>query len=551
MTSRRLLPVLLLAAVVLPLLARVPRGRVLPDPTHVQLTFLGNVREGALSPDGTAMAYVVLHHTEDDRLYVRELPEGQPIERARSQHLFHLRWSPNGESLLVGASVDGGPSHVLLVPRGEGPTREYPVARWFAMSPDARAFAFAFYNPSALFIRDVTSSRVDTLRLPGAYDTLLDLDWSPNGDRIAYVVLQKPSRYEIRIIGRAGEPDRSLAQDSVHLFNPRWSHDGEAVYYLRWAADAGSKDLYRIDVPTAGEAASSAGIVTPLGPAVSFELIREDDEVSYIRSDAFVNLSLFAIGPAGSRKVTPFTIGTHASSDPALSPDGGHVAWTRNVEGTKDVRVLNLVTGSSRPIAALADPICCPAWSPDGSEIAIFSYGSRPRIWKIPSGGGNPVPLTDAGTDRVTIQWVRDAILMQDQWDSQLHRIDPESGQELSLSSETLPWMNTPRLSPDGTMLAGSTGSELLVVSLAGAPMIEIPTGSPESVVGWSADGKAIFTHALDSLRIRRRSTDGSSVEILAEHCRWAASVSHDGTRFVCWDDESRLDLWVVRDVQP
>ena len=550
MTSRRLLPLLLLAAIVLPLLAGVPRGRVRPDPTHVQLTFLGNVREGALSPDGTAMAYVVLHRTEDDRLYIRELPEGQPIERARSQHLFHLRWSPNGESLLLGASVDGEPGRILLVPRGEGTTGEYPVARWFAMSPDARAFAFAFYNPTALFIRDVTSSRVDTLRLPGTYDTLLDLDWSPNGDRIAYVVQGKPSRYEIRVIGRAGEPGRSLAQDSVQLFNPRWSHDGEAVYYLRDAADAGLKDLYRIDVPTAGEPASPAGIVTPLGPAVSFELVREDDEVSYLRRDGYPTLSLVAIGPAGSQEVTPLTIGTDAM-DPALSPDGEHVAWTRNVNGTNDVRVLNLVTESSRPIAAFADPICCPAWSPDGSEIAIFSYGSRPRIWKIPSGGGNPVPLTDAGTNRVTLQWVRGAILMQDQWDSQLHRIDPESGQELTLASEALPWMLTARLSPDGTRLAGSTGSELLVVSLAGAPRVEIPTDSPESVVGWSADGNAIYTHAPDSHRIRRRSTHGSGVEALAEGCDWVASISHDGTRFVCADDESRLDLWVVRDVQP
>lgn len=550
MTSRRLLPVLLLTAVVLPLLAGVLRGRVLPDPTHVQLTFLGNVREGALSPDGTAMAYVVLHRTGDDRLYIRELPEGQPIERARSQHLFHLRWSPNGESLLVGASVEGEPGRVLLVPRGEGPTREYPFARWFAMSPDARAFAFAFYNPSALFIRDVTSSRVDTLRLPGRYDTLLDLDWSPNGDRIAYVVRGKPSRYEIRMIGRAGEPDRSLVQDSVQLFNPRWSHDGEAVYYLRWAADAGSQDLYRIDLSPAGEPASPAGIVTSLGPAVSFELVRRDDEVSYLRRDGYPTLSLVAIDSAGSQEVTALTIGTDAM-DPALSPDGGHVAWTRNVDGTNDVRVLNLVTGSSRPIAALADPICCPAWSPDGSEIAIFSYGSRPRIWKIPSSGGNPVPLTDAGTNRVTLQWVRGAILMEDQWDSKLHRIDPESGQELTLASETLPWMHTSRLSPDGTRLAGSTGSELLVVSLAGAPRVEIPTDTAESVVGWSADGNAIYTHAPDSLRIRRRAIDGSGVETLAEGCNGVASMSHDGTRFVCWDDESRLDLWVVRDVQP
>jgi Tol biopolymer transport system component len=550
MTSRRLLPVLLLAAVVLPLLAGVPLGRVLPDPTHVQLTFLGNVREGALSPDGTAMAYVVLHPTEDDRLYIRELPEGQPIERARSQDLFHLRWSPNGESLLVGASVDGGPSHVLLVPRGEGPTREFPVARWFAMSPDARAFAFAFYNPSAVFIRDVTSGREDTLRLSGTYDILLDLDWSPSGNRIAYVVHQKPSRYEIRMIGRAGEPDRSLAQDSVHLFNPRWSHDGEAVYYLRWAADAGSKDLYRIDVPTGGEPASPAEFVTPLGRVVSFELVREDGEVSYLRGDGYPKLSLVAIDPAGSQEVTPLIIGTDAM-DPALSPDGGHVAFTRNVDGTKDVRVQDLESGSTRPIAALEDPICCPAWSPDGSEIAIFSYGSRPQIWKIPSGGGNPVPLTDAGTDRVTLQWVPGAILMEDQWDSQLHRIDPESGQELTLASETLPWMFTSRLSPDGTRLAGSTGSELLVFSLAGAPKVEIPTESPESVVGWSPDGNALYTHAPDSLQIRRRSTDGSGVEILAEHCGRVASVSHDGTRFVCVDDESRLDLWVVRDFQP
>jgi hypothetical protein len=112
--------------------------------------------------------------------------------------------------------------------------------------------------------------------------------------------------------------------------------------------------------------------------------------------------------------------------------------------------------------------------------------------------------------------------------------------------------MSSPRLSPDGARLAGSTGNELQIVSLAGEPRIELPTDAAETVVGWSAVGEDIYTFGRDAARILRHSTSGSDVEIVADaDCDAVVSMSEDAARFLCVGYEIHLDLWVVRDIEP
>ena len=61
-----------------------------------------------------------------------------------------------------------------------------------------------------------------------------------------------------------------------------------------------------------------------------------------------------------------------------------------------------------------------------------------------------------------------------------------------------------------------------------------------------------VSTYAIDSSRTLRRSTAEIGVEVVAEpDCDWIATLSPDADRFVCWTDDSQLDLWAIRELKP
>jgi serine/threonine protein kinase/Tol biopolymer transport system component len=89
--------------------------------------------------------------------------------------------------------------------------------------------------------------------------------------------------------------------------------------------------------------------------------------------------------------------------NPAWSPDGKEIVYStgsfirpeeRYSLGAKLFRV-NVGTGETRAIAGIDDGLQ-PTWSPHGYRIAYWNSpkGSR-NIWTIASMGGNPVPVTD------------------------------------------------------------------------------------------------------------------------------------------------------------
>jgi Tol biopolymer transport system component len=445
--SRRLLPIILVAH-----LASCTASAQ-SDPTHVQLTFSGTVQDGAVSPDGRFLAYVESSDAGDDRLLVRAVGGGEPTELARALHVFHLRWSPSGESLLVGvAHEDSLPGEVRILPRSGGPGQTFEFARWFAWSPDETEFAYAYYSPHALFVRHLATGRVDTLALAGEYDLLLDLDWTRAGDRLTYVVKREPSTYELRVIDRSGDGPRSVAIDSVHLFSPRWSMDGRSILFLRGG------DVVRVELESdGGPAGRPQTIARPNHPRwpISFDLVERDAAISYIGVRGPSDLALLDLRSGESRTLTSApTLGW----DLAVSPDGREVAFFRGTDETTSLEVLTLGSGATRTLVSTTAGLCCPAWSPDGREIAYASSSGPVRFWRIPSEGGTPALLSDDLTRQpAALQWAsRDRLLVLAMTGTpSLFWIDPESGQERRLEMEESRMLFGVRLSPDGSTLVG------------------------------------------------------------------------------------------------
>ena len=137
------------------------------------------------SPDGTSIAYYV---SSDNSLRAMDIEldaDGQPIATNRRTlalgEPYHPAWSPLGDMI---AFDDWGDS-VFTVPASGGERAFVVNGSVPAWSPDATRLAFKGSGESLLVLTFATGV-IDTLIQPGQFLHLYDLDWSRNGDRIAF-----------------------------------------------------------------------------------------------------------------------------------------------------------------------------------------------------------------------------------------------------------------------------------------------------------------------------------------------------------------------------
>jgi len=280
--------------------------------------------------------------------------------------------------------------------------------------------------------------------------------------------------------------------------------------------------------------------VSPDGRYVAWTVtLRNPDNTASRNSEVFL-LDLSQPGAAPhkiSESRTP-----SAKHGIAWSPDSSQFAFLSDAADTGQLELYIAAPGRApRRVTGLTGFLDAPAWSPDGTKIAILFTENAPRaagplepasrdsgvveehiyeqrLTLVDPHSGKTNPITPADTYVYEFDWAPDSDRLaytaakgngdNNWWVAQLYSVSAASGQVRALFKPQLQ-IADPRWSPDGKRIAfiggimsdeGSTGGDIYVVSATGAGALAHDV-TPErrsspSWIRWLPSGKILFTEA-------------------------------------------------------
>lgn len=427
-----------------------------------QITFEGNVVESAISADGQWLAYVA-SNGPDQALFVRDLRSPTALELDRGASIAGLVWSVDGSEIAYGF---GAPDPVLrAMPRLGGAGRV--LGRGYGLpSPDLSRVAF--FQEQWSDVRIVSQSSGDTVRFarPEWVTFTNRLSWSPDSRHVAIEVNNTEEGVHAILVTWEGGSFVEVARDSARITEPSFSRDGRFLYYLRQATGE-LPDLMRIGIAADGRPRGDPQLVFTAfdgGARSEFYFRRNLNRVThtvggdlvYVRTDGESNVWAFEVSPIRGAAAEPqqITTGSAVHLNVRVSPDGERLALVRI---TRLGTMIGVVPAGGGPLQPLIPTVIWgePSWSPSGDQLATTwseLHGEiQVSVHDFVSGTTSLVNTNSYGAD---MTWAGTYLLAQGPGNRRLVLIDPESGEDQTLVSDTVGFNFRPRSTPDGRQVA-------------------------------------------------------------------------------------------------
>jgi len=252
-------------------------------------------------------------------------------------------------------------------------------------SPDGTRIVYSrsdYIHPGALpytselYVMDLQTG--ETLQLTHNEDEDRDPDWSPDGMRIVFVRVEisqpgsvETGRYWLVTIAPDGSDERVLYECPEGCLAPIWSPDGKQVAISGiWLIGADGADPHGLDLQDFAVAGDPTW--SPDGTRLAFSAWKEAYTWGMDR------LPQGYLGGVNLMTGKERSLAETDAYEPDWSPDGSRILFraTSYYGAYGDVSTLFLVPAlggrPSRLITEdLADNVFDPAWSPDGSKIAL------------------------------------------------------------------------------------------------------------------------------------------------------------------------------------
>ena len=509
---------LVVIAAVAALLVFLPKREPSKQPTlpsHKQLTFTGDAKYPAISPDGKFIAYVTGPSGEGQKVRVQDMASGQSLEVFSADSLGMLRWTPDGSEIAVRA-INASKVGFFLVPRLGGSPRQLEN-RPDAWSPDGSHY-LSIGQPREGQIEIRTMNKATgtstSFYLSGSFLFTRGVEWSPAGDRLLVYAINNKNISSLWTLKTDGSQQSLVIEDPVILSSPRWGPRGDAVFYLRGQLRLQPTELWKVPLSrdTGKPLKTAMRVFSGISMGDYFTLSAEGKYFLYTRQSSFSNLWLAKIeGSERSRivKTQKLTSGTSLHGDPSLSPDGKLIAFSRGSGETMNIYVMPIEGGNPTQLTFFNSYNSNPVWSPDGTQIAFGSNeGGKRKVWTVSSQGGRLYQFAKTElSESQKIVWAPSShIMYQKTGNRNFTILDPKTEEETPLvKDESVGWIFSPIYSPDRKKVVVSWNRQptpgLWVVSLedSSEKFIKRNIGAP---LGWSPDGKWIYAYESKSGKI-------------------------------------------------
>ncbi len=350
-----------------------PASESMGEISRDQLTFSGIAKRPAVSPDGRRIAYVVDGCTPADvdctvSLEVLEIggTKAQVLIPA-ALGLGYPRWSHDGETVVIGATLESGRSGVFAIPRlNATPRLLYDGIGAYdthAAGDSVIVLNRAGDSMSVISMADGTVLDQFAVALGG----VLDVAWSPSGTRIGV-----NDRTGLHVLDRAGKELGAFEGGSTRSW-VRWSTSGSALLYFR-TARAREDELVRREVNGAGALAERDEVIMPRTATLyegEFDVARKSGAVILKTGDARTDLWSFELDrrPVVARQETR---GTTWYGSPVVSLDGKSMFYFRGDAVGDNIYRLDRATGVEEALTADGGPARNETLlSADGTRLAF------------------------------------------------------------------------------------------------------------------------------------------------------------------------------------
>jgi len=208
------------------------RQRVLTDASSEK-----PIVDAAISPDGKYLAYA-----DSQKIYLkalatgetRDLPQPEGAEDRVPGTWSLGGWFPDSSRFL--ANLHGrGISIWLVSVLGTPPRKLRDNAEASAVSPDGRSIAF---TAGGIWLMDANGEHAkEFLPRPNNHFLYTDVQWSPDGKRIAYKLAKTAEPYKLPRVALLTPPEISIQTRDLNGESPTTVLSGVPVADLRWIAD--------------------------------------------------------------------------------------------------------------------------------------------------------------------------------------------------------------------------------------------------------------------------------------------------------------------------